>query len=124
MANLSQRAAAYLSIRDTCVLDPDDVEGLAVNATQYYAGWASMASDDGEAPFEITGSTEVTTSEWSLIEPLFVLYVEKEQAVQMEATQVMGITQFGRTSSEISGEIQAYKERLPQLAFNSDIITI
>ncbi|MGB0504533.1 MAG: hypothetical protein ACPGGD_10795 [Thalassolituus sp.] len=123
MANISELVQSYIDNHDSCMLELDDVLGLAVNAVQYYAGWKSLEEAEDET-YEISVNTVLTAGEWTLINPLFLLYVEKEQATQMESAQVMGITQYGRTSSEVQSDIAAIQESLPRLSFSSEIITV
>ena len=59
-----------------------------------------------------------------MIRPLFVLYVERETAVQLEASRALGVEVFGRTVSEIDGEITQYESMLPEKAFCQPVITV
>lgn len=72
----------------------------------------------------IDENTDITISEWSLIRPLFLLYVEREAALQLEASRVMGADVFGRSSSEISGEILQVESEMPHKAFWWPVITV
>lgn len=66
----------------------------------------------------IDPSTEVTTGEWAIIGPLFRLYVERENAMLLEATRGLGADPYGRSVSEVSAEITMMEnEILPQKAF-------
>lgn len=72
----------------------------------------------------ITQSTEVTASDWALIAPLFLLYVEREQAILLESGRVMGVDVFGRSSSEVQMDINQYETELPQKAFVQPAFTV
>ena len=74
----------------------------------------------------IDGYTDVTVSEWAIIRPLFILYVERETALQYEASRAMGIDPVGRSSDAVAGDIERYEsETMPKLAFSRlAIITI
>ena len=99
---------------------PADVAALAVLATRFYWGYAALAS----APTEITDQTEVNESEWALIYPLFRLYWERKQAIQLEATGMLGVQSFGRQSSEIVQDIRQVEAELPLKAFMQPVITV
>lgn len=45
--------------------------------------------------------------EWAVIRPLFLLYVERETALYLEAAQVLGVTLFGRGSEAVQKAIAA-----------------
>lgn len=67
----------------------------------------------------ITESTELTVGEWSLIRPLFVLYVERENAMLLEASRAAGLEVFGRSVSEVAQDITMMEnETLPSRAFS------
>ena len=66
----------------------------------------------------------VTLSEWGVMRPLWLLYVERDRAELLEATKMMGDVSFGRTSSEVAVDITNYEESMPLKAFSYDIFTI
>lgn len=69
-------------------------------------------------PFdELTDDTVVSPSDWAIIRPLFLLYCEREQALMLEASRVMGVDVFGRASSEVQMDINTAETELPQKAF-------
>lgn len=92
----------------------------AIAATKFYAGFAEIESK----PVSIDDTTELSLSEWALIRPLFLLYIEREHALQVEASGMMGITGFGRTSSEVSGDIREYELDMPHKAWIVPIFTV
>lgn len=103
------------------LLSPDAVTAQAIAAASLYAGFAAL----GDEPVgELDESVDLNDSEWALIRPLFLLYVEREQALHVEATAMMGVAGFGRTTSEISGEIAQLEREMPRLAFSQPIITV
>ncbi len=65
---------------------------------------------------EITLLTDITVSEWALIRPLFLLYIERENAIQLEASRGMGVDPFGRSSSEVAGDIVQMELSMPHSA--------
>lgn len=107
------------------LLDDDTVLAQAVAATRFYAGYATLRAHDGagSAPV-IDGDTVITTSEWALIRPLFMLYAERETALQLEASRGMGIDPFGRSASEIAAEIAQAEADMPRRAFFQPILTV
>ncbi len=107
------------------MLDDASVLAQAVAATRLYAGYAHLVAHDGTVPEpEIDGHTDVTLSEWGIIRPLFLLYVERETAVQLEATRIMGADVFGRPSGEVASEIAQVEAELPHKAFYMPIVTV
>ena len=107
------------------LLDEETVLAQAVAATRFYAGFAALRAHEGAMPApDIDGDTAITTSEWALIRPLFLLYAERETALQLEASRGMGIDPFGRSASEIAAEITQAEADMPHRAFFQPIITV
>ena len=71
---------------------------------------------------DIDGTTDITVSEWALIRPLFLLYIERENAIQLEASRMMGFDPFGRSSSEVNNDIAQAEAELPHKIFSIPII--
>lgn len=67
---------------------------------------------------------DLTPSEYAIIEPLFRLYVELENAMGMESSRSLGIEAYGRTTPEVQAEIQLREEALPRAAFYCAPISI
>lgn len=107
------------------LLAVETVLAQAVAATRFYAGFAALRAHEGVTPVpDIDGDTAITTSEWALIRPLFLLYAERETALQLEASRGMGIDPFGRSASEIAAEITQAEADMPHRAFFQPIITV
>ncbi len=130
------------------VLEPDDVLALCIAATRMFAGYGQILSlspdadpaDDetpkrtyaevGRSPIrpvlidQITPATELTSGEWAIIRPLFVLYVERQNAFLQEASRNLGADPYGRSSSEIASDIERAEEALPHKAFQQPVISI
>ncbi|MGP8289030.1 hypothetical protein ACT3OH_02025 [Vreelandella zhanjiangensis] len=104
------------------ILPIESVTAQAVAAVSFYAGFAELTHLAEDA--DIDGSLEITLSEWAEIRPLFILYVERETALQMEATRGMGADVFGRSSSEVGGEIMQMEADLPRRVFCLPIVTV
>jgi hypothetical protein len=117
------------------ILDVPDLLAQGIAAANFHAGYADLAghkaipiadpAPDPPDPYpDITGNTDITVSEWALIRPLFLLYVERENAIQLEASRGMGIDPYGRSSSEVAGEITQIEMEYPHKAFMQQVITV
>lgn len=105
------------------ILAPSAVTAQAVAAVGYYAGFTELETPPA-AGEEINESTGVSVSEWAEIRPLFLLYVERETALQLEATRSMGAEVFGRSSSEVGMEITQLEADYPRRVFCLPIYTV
>lgn len=106
------------------LLSESQVEALAKAAVSFYGGYADLASCPNTTLSDITPELEITISEWAVIKPLFLLYVERETALQIEATGMQGVTGYGRNSSEVNGEISNLEREFPQKASCYGAITV
>ncbi|WP_186083669.1 hypothetical protein [Burkholderia gladioli] len=73
---------------------------------------------------DLSGDTDITDSEWGLIRPLFMLYVERENGRGLEASRVEGVDPYGRSVDQVESDIRQYEGELPRLAFGQDYISI
>lgn len=105
------------------ILPRESVMALAVATVSYYAGFAELENiKEGEG---IGEALEITVSEWAEIRPLFVLYVERENALQLEATGILSAGGgFGRSSSEVASDIARLEADLPRRVFFHPIMTV
>ena len=130
MATIGELAADfYEKERPVGILvDEGVVTAQAVAAARMYFGYAFIHNGDDPvlpSPFpDITEATDLDPSEWAVIRPLFVLDVERETALQLEASRGLGADPYGRSSSEISSEITQYESQLPQKAFAHPFATV
>ena len=127
MTALSELAQAFATQERPAgnLLDDAAVLVQAVAATRFYAGYALLRAHEGIDPAPaIDSDTEITVSEWALVRPLFMLYVERETALQLEASRGMGIDPYGRSASEIASEIAQFEAELPRRAFFQAILTV
>lgn len=105
------------------VLSAEECYESALRAVRFYAAYGSIRSiaDDPAFPIRkilaISIETEVTVSEWALIMPLFVLYVEEQNAYRLEASRTGGLDPYGRQVGEIKSEIQTVEEQMAARAF-------
>ncbi|SEN74837.1 hypothetical protein [Nitrosomonas marina] len=127
MQTISDRVDDYL-LQERMIsnmLDTTIALAQAVAATVLYAGYAELQAHVDASPVpQITADTELNDSEWALIRPLFVLYMERETATHLEATRGLGVEPFGRSSSEVGQEIMQYEMELPKKAFVREVITV
>lgn len=73
----------------------------------------------------LTGDTELTVGEWSVVRPLFLLYLERENANRLEASRGMGLDVYGRAVSEIAQDISMMEnETIPAKTFVHALIEI
>lgn len=108
------------------IIDDAQVVRQLIAAARLYAAYGALQHGTYPVPTfdDITEDTELSLGEWGMIRPLFVLYVERETAVQLEASRALGVEVFGRTVSEIDGEITQYESMLPEKAFCHPVITV
>lgn len=108
------------------IIDDAQVVRQLIAAARFYAAYGALQHGTDPVPTfdDITEDTELSLGEWGMIRPLFVLYVERETAVQLEASRALGVEVFGRTVSEIDGEITQYESMLPEKAFCQPVITV
>lgn len=108
------------------ILSDASICGLLIAAVRFYVGYTNLSAsvDHRTTLEEITEETPLTASEWSIIRPLFLLYVERETALQLEATRVMGADPFGRNSSEIAAEIQQVESEMADKAYVEPYLTV
>ena len=107
------------------LLDDTQILAQALAAARFYAGFAAIVSQIVvPAPTDVADSTEISLSEWALIRPLFMLYLERENAIQLEASRGMGIDPFGRSSSEVQNDILQAEDAMPLKAFSQLVVTI
>lgn len=107
----------------TNLLPPESVLAQAVAAVSFYAGYTGLSAwSEAETP--IDSALEITLSEWARVRPLFALYVEREQALQLEATRGLGADVFGRATSEIASDIERMEAELPMRAFLQPVFTV
>lgn len=107
------------------VLDETDALDLALYAVRQYLAWGELASlPNTAAPSVLDGKLEMTLSEWGVIQPLFALYLELNNARALEASRSSGVEPYGRTVSEVQQSIDAMLEALPRKAFSMPMETI
>lgn len=136
MAKISDWVSALADQRpDSLMLDVPQLNGLAIKAANAYSAYGALAehlaipiADPAPSPPDpyppISVATDLTVSEWGVIRPLFLLYVEYETATLMEASRGMGVELHGRQTSEIMADIATMESNMPNLAFQQNVTTI
>lgn len=152
---LEELATEYVQALPGLILDEEQATMKAVEAARFYAGYGdikSLSQSDtlprapgAGAPYPepadpepvprsalpikaidmIGEDTDVSLSEWAIIRPLFVLYVERGNATLLEASRGLGVDVFGRAVSEVAQDITRMEEEtLPAKAFMQTVETI
>lgn len=104
------------------ILPIESVTAQALAAVRFHAGYADIEGLAGGG--DVSAATDISLSEWAQIRPLFLLYVERETALQLEATRSMGADPFGRASSEVGNEITQMEADYPRRVFCVPVITV
>lgn len=123
---LSDLAAEYATQRSATglfITEPQVLQCL-VDATRFYAGWQTLEDADSATLATITGTTVLEAGEWSIIAPLFRLYVERESALVIEASRGLGVEQVGRDSSTVAGDILNEESLLAQKAYVEPVFSV
>lgn len=127
---ISVLAAQHMAVLPIgCILTDEQVERSLRDATRQYCGHADLASGQSVDDQALAGGVEgqdvdLTHGELSIIRPLWLLYLERENSMGLEASRTQGAELFGRSVAEVQMSIVEYETRLPQLAFVADMVTI
>lgn len=138
---LSERVQHFLQGKPVGLLvDNDVVNAKSITATRQYDAYGyfdirRLFGDLGEGsllflqdsdiyPPYIDADFCVSDGEWAVIRPLFELYVEKENALLLEASRGLGVDAYGRSVAEIEADITQKELELPSLAFDQPIETV
>ena len=117
------------------LLDSTDLTVQCLSATRFYQGYAALEghlaipiaepAPDPVTPYPlITDATTLSVSEWAIIRPLFSYYVERENAMMLEASRGMGVDVYGRSVAEIIGDINQYEMEMHHKAFSCPILSV
>lgn len=127
---ISELATQHMAVLPIgCILTEEQVLRSLRDATRQYCGHADLKSGESVDGQALVGTAEgqdvdLTHSELSIIRPLWLLYMERENSTALEASRTQGAELFGRSVAEVQMSIQEYETRLPQLAFCEDWVTI
>ncbi len=125
----------------THMLDRVATEACIKKAVRYYCGFAKLTNPPlapdlihdpiDASPFltenanpQLDQDFDINLSENDIIEPLYTLYIEKENAILLEASRGMGTDPYGRSVSEIEAQILQREEELPKAAFLELIVSV
>lgn len=121
---LSQLVEQYLAdLPIGCVLTEEQIARSLRNATRQYCGYAVLASAQSSDGLG-SSDADLSDSELAVIQPLWMLYMEKENAMALEASKSQGAELFGRSVSEVVPSILEYELALPRLAFSFAVRSI
>lgn len=67
---------------------------------------------------------DLTPSELAIIQPLWFLYNEWENAQSLEASRSQGLDVYGRTTGEIAMDIREREGAMPTLCFMEPVVSI
>lgn len=140
MPKISEHVASFIGDNAGLVLDTPAVTKQLRRAVRFYSGYRSVLSLRNFDPItgeeisstpvtasnEASGANdiELTASEYSIIEPLFKLYVEEQNAIHLEASRGLGVDPYGRGASEVAGEISRLEDEYPFRCFVEPASTI
>lgn len=133
---ISQLVAQFFAVLPIgCVLDEDQVTRNLRDAVRAYCGYRrltnSQPNDGGihtpidEAP-SATGAQDfdLTPSELVLIEPLWHLKNDRENATAFEVSRGQGADPFGKSVAECDAAISDYLQALPAKTFSFEVRSI
>lgn len=136
---LADLVAEFVATRSPgwLVLTEVETQDCAVAALRFYAAHGVVASlivvDPDGVPVDtsvdmrlIDATVDLTTGEWAVVQPLFCLYVEKEQALRLEASRAAGLEVYGRQVAEVTADISVMEgpDGLPSRAFGLPAVTV
>lgn len=112
-----------------CLLTDEQVHRSLRDAARQYTGFAELESGEVIEESALASASDIqdvdlSVSELALIRPLWLLHLERENSMTLEASRTQGAELFGRTVSEVEASINEYLIRLPQLAFCCEIVSI
>ncbi|WP_395601211.1 hypothetical protein AB4P95_29805 (plasmid) [Pseudomonas sp. A1437] len=132
---ISQLVDQYLAeLPIGCVLTEEQIARHLRDAVRQYCGYARLTSaqsldtvhsdlytpEDVPAPVDV----DLTHSELAIIRPLWLLYIEHENAMALEASRSQGADPYGRSTPEVKQSILDYERSLPQLTFVFEVRSI
>ena len=108
----------------TLTLHPSARELLEAAGSAVPAGTPVHSPVDGTNAISSDQDFDLTASETAIILPLWKLYMERENAMNLEASRALGLDVYGRTVSEVAQAIEAMENELPRKAFFEPIFTV
>ena len=133
--NISQLVAQYFAVLPIgCALDEDQVTRNLRESVRAYCGYrrltnAQPGQDFHTAIDEQASATDdqdfdLTASELVVIQPLWYLKNDKENATAFEASRAQGADPFGKSAAECDAAIEQYMLTLPSKCFSFEVRSI
>lgn len=126
MKTIENYALEWLSMNrpSGVVIEDYTVIQACVSATRQYASTKGLRANNYAITEDVTKDTEISISEWGIIGPLFVLYVDREVAISLEASRTFGAEQYGRQVSEIEADIREYHDSMKRANFMQPVVSL
>jgi hypothetical protein len=132
---ISQLVVSYMAqLPIGCVLTEEQITRSLREAVRQFCGYARLKNArDANGNYVYIDASEtalgaqdfdLTVGETSVIRPLWYMYLERENALALEASRSQGAEVFGRGTAEVGPAIELYEQRLPGLAFSCDVVSI
>lgn len=67
---------------------------------------------------------DINPSELAIIQPLWMLYNEWENAQSLEASRSQGLDVYGRTTGEVAMDIREREQMMPSICFMEPVVSI
>lgn len=132
---ISQLVEQFIAVLPIgCALDEEQITRSLRAAVRKYCGYAQLASaqstDGVHTDIDATPTAlgaqdfDLNPSELAIIEPLWVMYMEKENSTVYEVSRSQGADPWGRAVAEVAVAIADYETRLPSLTFSFEVRSI
>ena len=132
---ISQLVAQFFAVLPIgCVLEEDQVTRNLRGAVRVYCGYRRLTNaqpaDGIHTPIDAQADAidaqdfDLTASELVLIEPLWQLKNDRENATAFEASRGQGADPFGKSVAECDAAIEQYLLALPAKAFSFEVRSI
>lgn len=131
---LEELVKEYLATRSPGWLVLGEAEAMsnAIRAARFYAGYGPITALAQSKKKPVPGATfedigknvELTLGEWSIVEPLFVLYLEFENSQRLEASRASGLEPYGRTVAEVQADITLFQQDMHGKAFIQPVVIL
>lgn len=127
---LQDLVTEYMAVGDNGgnVVEEQIVMQQLIDAVRFYLAYGDLkqrlAGDVIIEAGDVSDTTELTSSEWGLIKPLFNLYAEKQNAIRLEASRANGLDVYGRSVSEVQADINLMHDELPHKIFSMDMFSV
>jgi len=123
---LAELAQAYLTRNadSGTFLALPQASACAIDAARYFNGWADIESEPGIDSAAITAALVLNADEATIIEPLFRLLCEEQEALMGEKSRMMGADWSGRSSAEVAQDIAVARDKVAVQAYQEPPFTV